>query len=92
MLIRVTKNDIQRGIPGDPCSCPVARAIKRTFHWRYVGVDHESISRRGTMWGAEWIHQFDTPGIARRFIRKFDVKDKVKPFKFTLPVKSKKED
>lgn len=39
LTITVTPEDISYGLPGSPASCPLARAIKRTFGALGVGVE-----------------------------------------------------
>lgn len=84
VTVSVTEQDIKKGIKGDPCKCPVARALKRAFHERnisagagfmFVGPPKRRISWR-------------TPEDVTTFIERFDEELKVKPIEFSLPTKS----
>jgi hypothetical protein len=80
VVVQVTQLDIKKGKPGDPCGCPVARALKRAFQDRRVSAGEGYIwvgpsSRRMT---------WRTPGTVRYFISQFDEGQQVEPLSFTL--------
>jgi hypothetical protein len=80
VIVQMTQRDVDNGIPGDPCGCPVARALKRVFQDRRVSAGEGYIwvgpsSRRMT---------WRTPGTVRYFISQFDQGQKVEPMTFTL--------
>lgn len=81
MKISVTKSDIEKGLLGDPFSCPVARAIRRAsgkdFWVRYAWICNNS----------GYVH--DLPIAAQKFINRFDDELPVKPFSFNLKLKRK---
>jgi hypothetical protein len=77
MKIEVTQEDIDRGIPEDPTSCPVARAVRRAFpDAKQIGVDYGEV----VVDDNEWIVNAGTA----IFIEDFDRGDKVEPFVFEL--------
>jgi hypothetical protein len=82
MKITVTQEDIKQGVAGSPWDCPVGRAVYRATGQRF-GVDDVSID------GDLRQPSFKTPKAVANFIHKFDRKELVKPFTFSLPVKNK---
>lgn len=76
ITIEVTADDIGRGVPVDPCQCPIALAAKR-LGLDVVGVDEDGI----------YVDQFDAayliPEEAATFIDLFDSGETVAPFVFT---------
>lgn len=77
MLIKVTKEDITLGTPSHVSSCPIARAIM----WQsgvpvHVGIDRVIIKLDDT------VLVWSTPRSVRRFVRRFDHDQPVKPFSF----------
>lgn len=87
-MIRVSVNsqDIQTGLPRTLCDCPIAKALKRRFPNSHIHVS-----------GAWGIHIGDTTytavyatGKVNSFIEKFDRGDNVKPIKFCIYKKRKK--
>lgn len=80
VMVQMTQRDIDNGRPGDPCNCPVARALKREFQDRRVSAGAEYLwvgpSSRRITWR--------TPEIVRFFISRFDGGQYVEPLIFTL--------
>lgn len=64
LKIQVTEEDIINGKQESQTSCPIARAIKRTFVGQHVSVDTEAIEIGDFV--------FDTPKRARTFMNQFD--------------------
>jgi len=81
--VRVTQKDIDYGVPRDPSSCPIARALKRQTHRRVsVAASSISIIRNGVESSV-----YTPPDEAAAFIRRFDsisVRFFVRPFTFLL--------
>jgi len=73
LQIRVTRDDIRKGIPENVHMCPIARAVRRAGRER-VTVD-DCIATR--------TKNFELPDVAQRFMRSFDWGRPVKPFTFT---------
>lgn len=74
--ISVTAEDIKQGEPCNGILCPVARAIERiTGLSLKVGIEFVEFSDG---------REAALPKIAQDFIWRFDVKDPVEPFTFTL--------
>ncbi len=78
--VEVSQDDIDRGIPNHKTLCPVARALRRVLSGN-VEVDG---------WCCVWMGKdisIDLPYNALWFIDRFDGEvDKVRPFKFFLPL------
>lgn len=80
-LIEVTQQDIDKGIRGNSCACPVAWAIRSA-----IG-DGDIEIRVGEDLITVGNAQVPVPKIAYRFIRAFDYGlYSVEPFTFTLEV------
>lgn len=78
MDVRVTKEDINKGIPGLSCSCAIARAIKRHTH-KIVNVTETYVTIDGKYYFAtnykqvkQFIRNFDNSA-TRRFCRPFTI-------------------
>lgn len=81
--IRVTAEDIKKSDMGQPNSCAIARAIKRTTRRQDVYVDDEQI-RIGNR-ASLCVCAFEPPKKAKDFIDKFDEDSKkARPFEFVL--------
>jgi hypothetical protein len=91
VTVRVTREDINRGIVASANSCPIARALRRTLHARTVYVYDSSFTVRGATYGL--------PVKAANFVARFDSSDTVdengvrakkatapSPFTFRVPV------
>lgn len=52
LVVKVTANDIKRGIPKDSCNCAVAKALCRLKHITYynVDVDGEKVYIKGNVY------------------------------------------
>lgn len=75
MKIEVTAEDIRYGVPRSNCSCPIARAVKRTrqaYHDVSVGSQDIEIDGKGYLLPLEAIG----------FICDFDTDKPVAPFSF----------
>ena len=82
MKIEVTQEDINKGAPYRPSTCPVALAISRRLHdKRNVLVGYHTVLIDGRL--------YDFPPEATNFIVRFDDREPVQPFKFKLDVKKK---
>lgn len=88
--IEVTQQDINDGVPGQACSCPVAKAISRELGIKIpqdviVGPDALSVWLRVDYWNNNY-KQYETvlPHKVRKFIKHFDESKPVEPFHFTL--------
>lgn len=81
ILVEVTEKDIKHGVKGDPCRCPVAKALRRATKSSVVsageGVLFAGPKKRRTFWR--------TPAFVRLFISDFDDGAPVNPFAFSLP-------
>lgn len=82
--IEVKQSHIKRGMPADPCGCPVALAIRSRLRGRDFGVYGYIVEFRGE----DEIHSA-VPAKVRRFVDLFDsddedVRKRCKPFSFTL--------
>lgn len=76
MKVQVTRDDINRGMQGNPYSCALALAVTRTFD-KVPFVGHV-----GVKMGGEWC---DLPPEASKFIYNFDNdRTSVEPFEFEL--------
>ncbi len=78
--IFVTKGDIAKGCTGAAFNCPVARAFKRRGFT--VGVTGWRISLYGK--DGSFLYQVRLPDEVIAFIRNFDEKLPVSPFKFEI--------
>jgi len=77
-FVRVTQDDIERGLKQNVDSCPLALALKRKHPGQYV-----KVARRLIFVGSEiYCH---SPG-SDKFIKKFDTGRKVRPTFFLLPL------
>jgi hypothetical protein len=82
--VKVTADDIKRGVRNSCSLCPIARALKRVRPAGY--------KRAAVIAGGGWLLfrtetktlMADTPKTARYFISRFDNVKKVKPISFTL--------
>jgi hypothetical protein len=77
MLIKITQNDIDLGIPGNSCKCPIALSMRRIF----PGEDIE-VSRSFIYLGKSTAYYI--PEAARNFIKAFDKRLPVAPCEFEL--------
>lgn len=80
---RVTKEDIEMGIPRKPCFCPIARSVRRRFQelvgfeYVYVDVDYNDVQIYD---GLGFSLDSSTSKKMEKFIRDFDDGKEVKPF------------
>ena len=90
----VTQEDISRGNLGDPCACPIARAINRTLGLEkcstYVppSISHYPIEITRPNENSEWhsglVAHFDHSPESSKFVDDFDADIKVEPTTITL--------
>ena len=88
VLIEVTQEDIDHGVPGDPCGCPIALAISRaTGHYVVVGTlgydDYRVCFDEGSLDGYLDV----LPERAKAFASMFDADDHslpVEPISFEI--------
>lgn len=81
LTIVVTAEHIQRGVMGEPYSCPIARACQEAgFESSRVGRDYVRVYDGGTA------YEFALPDKARNFIIAFDNygRDGSSPFSFSV--------
>jgi len=76
MIIKVTEDDIKKGVRGSACGCPIALAIKRAADADIVSVYKAECYFKGEI--------FELPPEAQYFIRVFDKSLVVSPMEFTL--------
>lgn len=74
--VQVTADDIRRGKRESSHYCPIARALKRTFHTYVVSVVGEDVCVRED--------EYLLPEEAVEFQWAFDVAEPVKPFEFEM--------
>jgi hypothetical protein len=80
-VVRVTADHIEQGKASDCVACPVALAVTEAIPGlAAVAVDQMEV----TAWIAWETWRAATPGIARKFIKRFDDCEAVKPVEFTL--------
>lgn len=76
MKFRLTKDDINKGIPEDEGRCPLARCLKRHLRTSKVHVGTDVLILYG--------HQFPIPIKLRRLIKRIDSRKAVSPRDFEL--------
>ena len=74
LVVHVTQDDINKGVEGNSHLCPIARAVRRLGKKR-VTVDGAQIQVR-----SRW---YEMPYKAEKFVDRFDMGKRVKPFTFT---------
>jgi hypothetical protein len=82
VIVEVTQADIDRGVPGDACGCPVALAATRATG-KLVSVGPVTIRYAHNM------HRVKLPAAAERFIHNFDLhpeQGRVVPNPFTFEI------
>lgn len=80
-VVRVTAGHIEQGKASDCLACPIALAITDAIPGPVaVAVDQMEV----TAWIAWETWRAATPGVARKFIKRFDDDEAVKPVEFTL--------
>lgn len=78
ITVRVTQDDIDRGVRGSTTDCPVARALCRAVPNAFIRVWKDVAFVR--------IHRVEIPPKVRRFIHDFDDYRAVKPFSFEIDI------
>lgn len=83
MRVKVTQEDIEKGIPEHCGKCPIARAIRRAMP--------DAISVGVGSIGVEWFDKSgfrvaELPQQAQQFIYYFDFGEPVQPFEFDLEI------
>jgi len=86
ITIDVTRQDLAAGIPGEPCTCPIAVAALRAMPFLTgIWVDETHIeldAGYGPYDGAA----IPLPPLARESISRIDAGDAVEPFSFDIDV------
>lgn len=86
--IHVTRDDIQRGVPQDPCRCPIARAVNRAADILGLEAAVSAYLMTLTQEGEQRFYFCATPDIASRFVADFDAGTASgDPFEFDLSFK-----
>jgi hypothetical protein len=75
MIINVTKKDIENGIRGNNCGCPIALAVQRRTNADWASVNDSIVTTDSV---------YRTPPKARQFICDFDAGRAVKPMRFSI--------
>lgn len=72
--VRLTRDDIMQGIPGDPCNCPIANALYRVVGDCRVTVSSDVVtfSHYPTPFECAWQEAVKLPDMARAFIAEYD--------------------
>lgn len=80
--LKITKEDIESGKPGDGEFCPIAYSAKRTFGPEAsVSVDGDTVQVELSFLNESLTYELTKK--AENFVYDFDDYKKVKPFKFT---------
>lgn len=79
--VKVTKNEIDAGIPRDTYSCPIGQALRKQGFSPRVLEDSFTVSRDGYLLAG------NMTAAAKKFITAFDGYKKVKPFETVLTAK-----
>lgn len=88
ITVEVTQEDIDKGVAGNPCLCPIARAVRRELDIPTISTDVSVYS-----WTMDALDVFYTlPASAERFVTRFDYGDSVEPFTFTATEWNPEED
>jgi len=80
--INVTKNDIKKGKRCQSGDCPIALAAHRKFKGSAVSVGPFTLGV--SQYDHECWRDYTLPKAASNFILKFDCREKVEPFSFTI--------
>jgi hypothetical protein len=83
ITVSVTEEDINKGIIGSSCSCPVALAIKKSTNF-HPSVDHYTAALLNPE--DDGLTLCDLPHSVRCFIFAFDDHKPVRPFTFELEI------
>lgn len=84
LLVKVTAEDIENGVPDNPNHCPIANSLKRMFNNRctpHVGHTIIELSVKNKHYAK---FRMQMPLSATRFARKFDAYYIVEPFEFEI--------
>lgn len=82
MLIKVTKEDIELGVPDHYYECPIATAINRSTLCSAGVSEYVTIMRDNE----RIVHLEKHSRLVKKFIKHFDKTGKGKPFSFKLKV------
>lgn len=96
LVIEVTQADIDNGVPGNMCRCPVAIAAVRALggDWAgYLAVEEKAsevlqVSLYASRCALGPYAAYPLPGDAADFVARFDDEDTVVPFTFTARLES----
>lgn len=89
IIVDVTQEDIDKGVPGSPERCPIALALKKQNICATVNVNNKGIVDGGR---GEWMKHWKLSTRARLFTKRFDKDMKVKPSRFKLTNGTQKYD
>ena len=85
MKIRVTTEDIAKGVKGDQWQCAIALAVKRVADASYIEVlNHNVWLQNRDPNGYARNVRYPLPEVAVKFIERFDAELVVEPFEFEL--------
>lgn len=70
--VSVTQDDIRRGVPNDPCRCPVARALNRAADTLGYDAAVSAYLTTLTVDGEKSFYYSKTPGPVGKFVQDFD--------------------
>ncbi len=87
MQITVTQQDINFGVQGGRCTCPVAVAIRRILAAPYYVLVYGKISLRRP--SSRITKRIDIPDSVRTFVTEFDRGNPVQPFDFDIEIPEK---
>jgi hypothetical protein len=79
----VTEQDIERGVPGDPCKCPIALGWKRATGFRPI-VNKKNVYIKIPRAGGEIIVRTTAPVATRKFIEAVDAGEEVSPGEYRI--------
>ena len=88
ITVEVTEGCIRRGVRNHPWRCPVALAVKKVLPRGNVRIGETAAQIKFA--GEESDNYYWLSERVSRFIRRFDAKRPVKPFKFRLDVDAPK--
>ena len=75
MLVKVTKQDIEKGVSGDSRWCPISHSLRRAGFYS-VQVELDNIAVNG--------ERYPVSTAAQKFIKHFDADRPVKPTTFLI--------
>ena len=85
MTIKVTQKHIDKGDPGESCTCPIALAIMESADISGILVDGDNVFNIDN-WDERGVDACVLPDTAIKFISNFDRYIPVNPFEFELEI------